>query len=93
MLCPFCGKERRDLKRCPKCHKAQNQRWRGVTEVEFMSTLHSKDDECTLAQSNDTKERQRVLGNSISKCSRKAVSRMATRLVNRIKRNTHGHNK
>lgn len=39
MLCPYCGKERRDKRRCPKCHKVQRLELRGVTEDEDLREL------------------------------------------------------
>lgn len=42
MLCPFCGKERRNQSVCPNCHEVQSTKVRGLTEAGFMDTLLEK---------------------------------------------------
>ena len=39
LLCPYCGKERRYLRSCPRCQKIQRQNWRGATDIHFLCNL------------------------------------------------------
>jgi hypothetical protein len=45
MLCPYCGKDRGERKCCPKCHKIQRTKWRGVLDPGFMQELFSPDND------------------------------------------------
>ena len=92
MLCPFCGKERRDLKRCPKCLKSQRQSWRGVTEIGIIPTFCSKDNKSSMVDNNISAEIQKISENSVSTFSGEIVSQKIMSIVNRFKRNTHGEN-
>lgn len=39
MLCSFCGKNNRQLRRCPKCRRMQRIKRRSVTEPNYLSVL------------------------------------------------------
>ena len=83
MLCPFCGKERRESNRCPKCHKVQRQSCRGIVDPDFMYSFFSiceKNDE----QANvDTMHDNLVDDNSAADSSPSTKARLLLRILRR----------
>lgn len=45
MLCSYCGKNNRQLRRCPKCRRMQRIKRRSVTEPNYLSVLLGATDE------------------------------------------------
>lgn len=91
MLCPFCGKERKNHKRCPKCHKVQRQKWRGVTEPDYEHLFIPKEEAVFISSDDDSMAIQ-LADKSVSESSSAIVSHTAVNWVRRIKPNKHGQN-
>lgn len=92
MLCPFCGKERRDHRRCPKCHRAQRQRWRGATEPDFANRFFPKEGAGSIhRQEADVANQPADRG--ASEPARTMVAQIAVRWVKILRASRHGQNK
>ena len=48
MLCSYCGKNNRQLRRCPKCRRIQRIKRRSVTEQNYLSVLLGGTDEMII---------------------------------------------
>lgn len=92
MLCPFCGKERKNHKRCPKCHKVQRQKWRGVTALDYEKLFLPKEEiNCILSGEVGTEKQS--ADKSASEPSKTIVSHIAANWVKGIKATKHEQNK
>lgn len=89
MLCPFCGKERRDHKRCPKCHKAQRQKWRGATESDYIHLFRPQEETEAILYDDVSTENNLGIDMGTTESFRTTIFRVATNWMKRVKINMY----